>query len=156
MYTFQNAWNILDLLLTFLTPTVVVFQVVQNSVADSFLQQMANSYNEFLNISLFITWKDVNNVLTSLLVFFITIRMLRILNFSNYFCQYLTALKHISITILSLLPMFLIIFFTFAMVFSLIIGNYLYSYRTFWITSISIFSIMLSMGYSYLVLVNYI
>ena len=128
-----------------LTITVVFSQVAQNSVADPLIQQMATNHNEFINISIFITWKDVNNILTSLLVFLITLRIIRILNCSDYFCQYLIAFEHIAKAILSFLPLFLIIFFSFAMVFNLIFGNFLYSNQTFWITSISLFSIFLSM-----------
>ena len=128
-----------------LTTTVVILQVAQNSVADPLIHKMTTNHNEFINISLFITWKYVNNVLTSFLVFFITFRIIRILNCSDYFCQYLIALAHISKIILSFLPLFLIIFCSFAMVFNLIFGNYLYSYHTFWISLISLISIILSM-----------
>ena len=144
-FAYKNAWIILDLVLLALTTTVVFSQVAQNSVADPLIQQVTINHYEYINISKFITWKYVNNILSSLLVFLITLRILRILNCSDYFGQYLIAFAQITKNILSFLPPCLIIFFAFAMVFNLTFGNYLFYYQTFWTSSISLLIIILSM-----------
>ena len=138
-----------------LTIAVVFSQVAQNSVTYPLIQQMKTNHNELINISILITWKDVNNILTSLLVFLITLRIIKLLNCSDYFCEYLIAFAHIVKNFLSFLPFFLIIFFSFAMVFNLLFGNYLYSYQTIWITSISLLSIILSMVCTIQIILNY-
>ena len=117
--------------LSLLLTGAVVAQIRQNSIGDVLNSRLSANHSQFVNLSVFIKWDTVINCIASLLVFFVTVRLLRPLAVSRMISQFFCALEKMFATFYCYAPQFLIIIIASAMLFSLLLSASNGSYQSF-------------------------
>ena len=119
------------MLLSLLLTGAVVAQILQNSIGDVLNSRLSANRSQFVNLSVFIKWDTVINCIASLLVFIVTVRLLRPLAVSRMISQFFCALEKMFATFYCYVPQFLIIIIASAMLFSLLLSASNGSYQSF-------------------------
>lgn len=135
----QSFWNWFDVFLMALSITAVVFQVNNNSAGGNLLQNIGANPTLFLNVSQYISSKTYKSVVFSILVYCLTIRILRALSISRKCSVFLKTVSIMKTSLFSFIPLFLIILFAFATLFTLLFEIRLSQFNSLGITVLNLF-----------------
>ena len=108
-----------------------VSQIIQNSLGDSLSTKVLTNHSQFANISPLVTWKFISNIFLSVLIFCITVRLLRPLSLCLRIYKFILALEKMRADLLYFTPLFVLIFSTVPMLYTLLLCKLLGSYRSF-------------------------
>ncbi len=123
-------WNIIDMILIGLAIACVISQIAQNVTADVVINKVIQNPNKFYNLSLLVSWENLNWSLVGFLIFFFNIRILRLLKFSKRLSLFVDVLHRLSRDAFNFGFFFMIIFMSFTQAFYLILNTRVFAYNT--------------------------
>ena len=120
-------------------------QITQNSVADYIIGKIAANPNKYYNLSLLLTWDELNWILIGCLVFLFNIRILRLMKFSKRLSLFIDVLKEIAGNGGSFALFFLILFAAFMQSFHLLLFKHVSQYLNIIGSADTLLSLLLGM-----------
>lgn len=139
------------MILLLLLLAAIATQIMQNSAGDIINSKISESHFHFVNLSLFVKWNAINNILISLSIFLVSIRLLRLIAFNRWISQFLVAFEKMRPELTCFIPLLSLIICAFAMLYNLLLYQILDSCRSFYSTLITLFSCILGIRvYTYI------
>lgn len=122
------------MILSLLLLAAIAAEVLRNSEGDVLNSTFASNHSQFVDISLFIKWSTMLNSIVSVLIFCLTLRLLRPLASSRVIIKFLAVLEEMRATLFCYIPLFSLIVCAFSMLFVLLLST---SFGSYEFTSIS-------------------
>lgn len=141
----QSVWCICDMVISLLSISAVVTQMLQNSVADALYSQLSANHSQFVDFSVFVKWETDIKCFGSLLAFCVTIRLFRPLTFTQTVSQFLRVFKEMRASLISYFPLFILMLSTFSMIFTLLFSSSSKSELSFLSSMMALLSCLLGM-----------
>lgn len=131
----QDIWNILDIVIIslFLLCTITyIGRLVNISLS---MDKFQRNKLKFVNFSHIVLWDDLFNIFLACDIFFITLRLMRILNFNNRINHMGYIFSHVSKDVSGCLCMFVVVHLAFVCFGYLIFGRHLETYKNMFVAA---------------------
>ncbi|XP_060073664.1 uncharacterized protein LOC132553437 [Ylistrum balloti] len=125
----KDAWNVIDTICTLLSFVGVVMWGLRYSYSKQSLKVYYDDPTAFINFQHVVIWDIVFNVITGILVFIATIRILRILGYNKRMTQLAAVISNAASDLAGFGVVFGIVFFAYVSFGYLLFGIYIYEYR---------------------------
>ncbi|EDV28218.1 uncharacterized protein TRIADDRAFT_53596 [Trichoplax adhaerens] len=145
---FSGFWNIIEFTIISLAVAAVSIYFFRLQVTRNALAQCRSQSRHFINFHYVATWDNLYIHLFAFLIFFGTIKLIRLLRFNRTIAILSITLRSAAKEILMFLVVFTVIFLTFAQFAYLIYGRTINSYNTFIKTLESQFNMMIGRFYA--------
>ncbi|XP_021376367.1 uncharacterized protein LOC110465104 isoform X2 [Mizuhopecten yessoensis] len=125
----QDVWNVIDTCCALLSFVAVVMWGLRYSYSQQSLAVYYDDKRAFINFQHVVIWDIVFNVITGILVFIATIRILRILGYNKRMTQLAAVISNAAADLSGFVVVFGIVFFAYVSFGYLLFGIYIYEYR---------------------------
>ncbi|XP_068684192.1 polycystin-1-like protein 2 [Montipora foliosa] len=127
---FSAFWNWMNLLQVISTITTVVFFFLKEKYVSSFVKNVQANPFETTSTDYVVFWSDLESVVLSVVIFIVTVKLLRIIRFNRHVCQMVASLKLSAPLLVSYSVVFFINILSFSLLGFLLFGNELQSYHS--------------------------
>ena len=136
---FNSFWNWMDLLQVISAVTTVVLFFFKEKYVSRFVQRVQANPFETSSVDYVIVWYQLEVYVLSVVVFIVTVKLLRLLRFNSHICQMSASLRTSSSHMLSYSVIFFVLLISFACLGMLVFGNAVQAYSSF----VEVFSALL-------------
>ena len=136
----KDIWNFVDLLCTLLSYSLIIMFGFRMSYANRAMQMyydelaIAVSKRKFINFQHIVIWDNIFNIFLAILIFIITLRVLKILGYNKKFSQVAHVITNASTELCGFAIVFGIIYTAYMCLGTLLFGSSLYEYKSLYAT----------------------
>ena len=128
---FKDFWNWMDLLQVLSATVTVVLFFFKEKYVSHFVQSVQANPFDTSSIDYVVLWYELEVYILAVVVFIVTVKLLRLLRFNAHICQMSASLRKAARHISSFSVVFLILLIAFANLGMLVFGNVVTSYSLF-------------------------
>lgn len=132
---FKNVWNVLDLIIVSFFFICIVTYIGRSAMISYAMNKFKKSKLKFVNFQHIVVWDDLFNTFLAGIVFCITFRIMRVLQFSERINHMGYIFSYVSRDICGCLLMFFFVYIAFVMSGYLIFGRQLDTYRNIFVSA---------------------
>ncbi|XP_076075499.1 polycystin-1-like protein 2 [Mytilus galloprovincialis] len=131
----KELWHVLDILIILLLFVCTVMYICRWIMINLAIEKWESNKNKYVNFSHIASWDELFNIFLAFIIFLTTMRIMRVLSYSEKINQFGKVLSHVSRDLCGCFVMFVIVYVAFSTFGHLIFGRQLETYKNLFVSS---------------------